>query len=191
MSPLHWTSLPGWYDWVSGTKEMVARFPDGSRFCETGLYLGRSVCALAAEIAHQGKDIAVVGVDTCRGTGVENGNDNHGDAVTNGRGTFAGELHRNVIGCGAADRVQILISDSVAAANLFPDEWFDWVNLDSSHEYAHVKMEIEAWLPKVRKGGWITGDDYCVVWPEVVKAVNELLPTASPWSHDSWRWIKR
>jgi hypothetical protein len=39
-------------------------------------------------------------------------------------------------------------------------------------------------------GGWLSGDDYDKVkWPEVMEAVDELLPGAQPWSTMQWRWI--
>jgi hypothetical protein len=73
---------------------------------------------------------------------------------------------------------------------LFADWSLDWVHLDARHDYASVKADIGAWLPKIRKGGWLSGDDYDEQkWPEVVKAVDELLPRAEFWSHQQWRWI--
>ena len=63
--------------------------------------------------------------------------------------------------------------DSISASKCFEDEFFDIVYIDGSHEYEHVKADIEAWLPKVRKGGYICGDDYSPGWQGVVKAVDE------------------
>ena len=106
-------------------------------------------------------------------------------------GTFAGALHKNVLDCGFGDRIVLMISDSVSAARLFPDAAFEWVHLDARHDYASVKADIEAWLPKVKPGGWLSGDDYDEQkWPDVVRAVNELLPGAKPWADKQWRWIK-
>ena len=42
----------------------------------------------------------------------------------------------------------------------FPDGYFDWVYLDSSHDYEHTVQELEILRTKVRRGGLITGDDY-------------------------------
>ena len=53
-----------------------------------------------------------------------------------------------------------------------------------------MKADITAWLPKIKKDGWLSGDDYDEArWPEVVSAVNELLPGAEPWSIFQWRWM--
>ncbi len=117
------------------------------------------------------------------------GKDFHGAAVQQGGGTFAGALHKNVLDCGFADKLQLIISDSVAAAQLFPDASLDWVHLDARHDYASVKADIETWLRKIKPGGWLSGDDYNEEkWPGVVRAVREVLPRAEAWSNQQWRW---
>ena len=188
----HWYEIDGWFTWREAQEEAVGHFSDGSRFVEVGTYLGRSLCSLAEVVERSGKRITVIGVDTCRGSGPEGwrGKDYHADAVRKGGGTFAGELHQNLLNCGFADMVQLVISDSISASRLFSDASLDWVHLDARHDYASVKADIEAWLPKIRKGGWLSGDDYDEQkWPDVVKAVGELLPGAESWSKLQWRWV--
>lgn len=185
-----WRDIPGWFQWRDAQDEAVAHFPDGSRFVEVGVYLGKSLCSLAEVVADSGRDIAVLGVDTCRGSGPEGVRnvDAHGPAVEHGAGTMAGLLHRNVIACGLADSVQILISDSLSAAALFPDESLSWVHLDARHDYDSVVADITAWRPKVVPGGWLSGDDYDpFAWPGVVDAVRDTLPRADRWSTNQWR----
>ena len=147
-----WQDIPGWFQWRSAQQEAVAQFGDGSRFVEVGCYLGRSVCSLAEEVRASGRAIVIIGVDTARGSGPEGRQDTnaHGPAVQHGDGTFAGLLHRNVIACGFADSVQLLISDSIAAAQLFVDESFAWVHIDARHDYRSVCADIAAWAPKVQ-----------------------------------------
>lgn len=182
-------SIPGWCDYVDALQEAVAHFPSGSLFVEVGAYLGLSTAVLATELKASGKKITFVSVDTCRGSGVENEKDNHGDAVRRGGGTFAGELHGNLVKCGVADAVCLLVTDSLTAASLFADRSVDFCFLDARHDYESVKADILAWKPKIKPGGWLAGDDLTPIWPGVIRAVNELLPEARPWSHDSWRWV--
>ena len=40
-----------------------------------------------------------------------------------------------------------------------------------------LKEDISLWLPKVKRGGILSGHDYEDSWPGVVKAVDEMLPT--------------
>jgi len=191
---VNWADIPGWFQWRSAQEEAARRFPDGSRFVEVGSYLGRSLCSLAEVVAESGKRITLIGVDTCRGSGPEGpeGRDYHGAALADGGGTLAGALHRNIIQCGFADAISLIVSDSITAAGFFPDRSIDWVHLDARHTREHVSADIQAWLPKLRRDGWLSGDDYDVVkWPDVVHAVRDLLPDAEPWSVQQWRWSVR
>ena len=188
----NWSDIEGWFSWRSAQEEAVNHFPDGSRFVEVGTYLGRSLCSLAEVVAQSGKRISVIGVDNCQGNGPEGwrGKDYHGAAVQKGGGTFAGALHKNLLDCGFSDKIVLIISDSVNASTLFSDASFEWVHLDARHDYASVKADIKAWLPKVKPGGWLSGDDYnAEKWPDVVRAVGDLLPGAQTWSNEQWRWI--
>ena len=191
---MHWHDIPGWFQWRSAQEEAADHFPAGSRFVEVGNFLGRSLCSLGEVVARSGKNITVIGIDTCRGSGVEGprAKDYHGEAVAEGGGTFAGTLHRNIIECGYADSISLIVADSVTAAGFFPDRSLDWVHLDARHDREHVKADIGAWLPKIKAGGWLSGDDYdAIKWPDVVSVVNELLPEAQPWPIDQWRWMVR
>lgn len=58
------------------------------------------------------------------------------------------------------DRSHILRMESLSAARLFRDERLDFVFIDANHSYKSVKEDIEAWWPKVKRGGILSGDDY-------------------------------
>lgn len=189
---MKWHEIEGWFQWRSAQEEAVRYFPQGSCFVEVGSYLGRSLCSLAEIVEQSGKRITLVGVDSCRGSGPEGlqKKNYHGAAVERGGGTFAGELHRNVVDCRYDDLVSLIIADSVMASRFFPDASVDWVHLDASHDFSSVKRDIEAWLPKVKIDGWLSGDDYDEIkWPGLVKAVGEVLPDARAWSTHQWRLI--
>jgi hypothetical protein len=64
------------------------------------------------------------------------------------------------------------------------------VYIDASHDYESVKEDIIAWLPKVKKGGIICGDDYTPGWPGVMRAVNEVFNNqVNKIGHQQW-WVK-
>ncbi len=62
----------------------------------------------------------------------------------------------------ATDQFFLMKESSVEAAKLVEDESLDWVYIDGDHSYAGVKADYEAWFPKVRKGGIVSGHDYGV-----------------------------
>ena len=189
---MKWHEIEGWFHWRSGQEEAVLWFPEGSRFVEVGTYLGRSICSLCEVIQQSGKSFTVIGIDTCLGSGPEGLKqlDYHAAAVAHNGGTLAGALHKNILNCGCGDTVTLIITDLVEASRLFSDASLDWVHLDARHDYVSLKSDILAWLPKVKRGGWLSGDDYdAQKWPEVVRAVGELLPEAGSWSTLQWRWI--
>ena len=58
------------------------------------------------------------------------------------------------------------------------DGYFDWVYIDGNHLYEYVKQDLELYYPKIRPGGYLTGDDYGVEgwWKNgVQKAVDEFI----------------
>jgi len=188
----YWQDIDGWFTWRLAQEEAVNSFREGSRFVEVGTYLGRSLCSLGEVVERSGKSISVIGIDTCRGSGPEGwrGKDYHASAVENGGGTLAGALHKNVLECGFGENIMLIISDSVTASRLFCDASLEWVHLDARHDYSSVRADIEAWLPKIKVGGWLSGDDYDEdKWPDVVKAVADMLPGATSWFDRQWRWV--
>jgi Methyltransferase domain len=52
------------------------------------------------------------------------------------------------------------VGDDVERLEGFADSYFDWVYLDTSHEYAHTRRELMVLKRKVRMGGLISGDDW-------------------------------
>jgi hypothetical protein len=41
-----------------------------------------------------------------------------------------------------------------------PDDYFDWVYVDTTHQYDHTLAELNALIPKIKTGGVIAGDDW-------------------------------
>jgi ubiquinone/menaquinone biosynthesis C-methylase UbiE len=50
--------------------------------------------------------------------------------------------------------------DSVEFLKSFPDGYFDFIYIDSSHQYEHTKKELAESLRVIKKGGIIAGHDY-------------------------------
>ena len=63
--------------------------------------------------------------------------------------------------------------ESIKAAAIFPDFYFDLVYIDADHSYDAVKKDIDYWSRKVKLEGILAGHDYNMV--SVKKAVDECL----------------
>lgn len=190
-----WQDIPGWFDYDLLYDKVVDIYDSGI-FVEVGTYLGRSLCYLGQRVKMRGKagKINVVGVDWCIGSGQENGKDNHGETVRESGGSLATRLHRNICDCGVEDIVTLAIGDSFNVAKLFPDQYLTFVFLDACHDYYSFKRDLQAWLPKVRPGGMIAGDDVGTpdesvhVWPDIQRVLDEMLPGWKWEPHDAWSY---
>jgi hypothetical protein len=139
---------------------------------EVGSWMGRSTRALADNT------IGIVHcVDTWKGSGLEH------DPWLRGKpeGWLFEQFKKNTASCanlrlfqmpsleGAAHIKNLqATSDKVSAA-------FDMIFIDASHDYENVKADILAWKPLLKHGGMFCGHDYQDCWPDVIKAVHELL----------------
>jgi len=43
---------------------------------------------------------------------------------------------------------------------VFPEKYFDWVYIDGNHSYENVLEDLRHYLPFVKTGGLLCGDDY-------------------------------
>lgn len=57
------------------------------------------------------------------------------------------------------DRVEMVRLESSEAVTKFADESLDYVYIDGNHDYRYVLNDIKLWYPKVKKGGFLCGDD--------------------------------
>lgn len=75
-------------------------------------------------------------------------------------------------------KTEVLVGDDRELLMKYPDNYFDWVYIDSSHEYKHTWEELEILQHKVKDSGFICGHDW-ISDPNnlhygVFKAVNEF-----------------
>lgn len=60
----------------------------------------------------------------------------------------------------ASGRVEVHRMASLDAVLLFDDGSLDWAYIDGDHRFDGCLADLEAWLPKLRVGGMLCGDDY-------------------------------
>lgn len=148
--------LNGWFDYHDLYSHMVRVSPSPGRFVEVGSHDGRSAAYMAVEIHNSGKDILMTCVDP------------------------SGLYHVNL--SGVSDIVSFLQQASPDAASEFDDLSLDFVWIDADHSEEAFLADVQAWLPKVKHGGYLGGHDYNhPQHPGIAKVCSELLP-----GHEEW-----
>lgn len=85
-------------------------------------------------------------------------------------------------------RAFIFKMDSVSASGKFKNGVLDFVFIDAGHSFYSVVSDIEAWVPKIKPGGWICGHDYHR--PSVAEAVHYFFGREIELDIDN-TWFKR
>ena len=175
-----WHNVPGWFHAQDLYSRMVSAAVDGSLFVEVGSWKGASASFMGVEIENSNKAIQFWCVDTWAGS-PELMDDP--DVVA---GTLVDVFFKNTDP--VARHIRPLRMPSVSAATQFDDLTCDFVYIDADHSYEAVKADIKAWLPKVKVGGTLAGDD--CNFHDVKRAVNELLPDHTI-DGENWVWVKK
>ncbi len=144
---------------------------------EVGTWTGATACRLADE------GCSVTCIDWFKGT------EDPADVIGHGR-TFDvmyGHFRKN---CG--DRLWRSIFPIVAETTGAP--WvqgpFDLAFIDADHRYENCLADIVRWMPTIRRGGLLTGHDYCDTFPGVKKAVHQMFGDDFE-VHAHSLWVKR
>ena len=156
-----------WFTYPQFYSSLVKIYPSGSKFVEVGSWRGRSSCFLGVEIYNSGKNIKLDCVDTWEGSEEHQGYDILKDDM----------LYKEFISNIApiSHIITPIRMTSLEASRLYPDNSLEAVFLDASHRYEDIKNDINAWYPKVKKGGIFAGHDY-PSWTQVTQAVEEFFP---------------
>ncbi len=170
-------SIPGWFDFGDLYSEAVARAKDGARFIELGTFMGKSLSYMAVEIVNSGKAIHLDSVDNTDVVAIAPIEERE---QAEARRRWFGEKLSNVLAATLAPaRARGLIhehhtGDSVAMAERFANQGFDFIFLDTIHLYDQTKRELAAWWPKLKTGGVFAGHDHTDEFPGVEKACREF-----------------
>lgn len=167
--------------------EIANLLKNDSVVVEVGVFLGKSVVFMCEKLKEYNKTTKVIAVDTWRGS-VE-----HQELVNNigGEDVFFEKFIDNIKQSGFSDNVVVKRESSVESSKSFPNESIDFIFIDASHQYQDVLDDINAWLPKVKKGGIISGHDYhSGLFPGVIKAVNQVFGKPDRVIENCSVWVK-
>ncbi len=158
--------IEGFFNYEEVYRKVIEECPEDSHFVEIGCWLGKSVCYAGVEIVNSGKKIMLDAVDSWQGSAEQDLFSLTTIKPDEIYDVFLKNIEpvNNVI-----NPIKML---SVDAAKTYSDQSLDFVFIDGSHLYEDVKNDIIAWLPKVKRNGYIGGHDY---HEDVARAVNELI----------------
>lgn len=174
---MSWNDIPGRaaYTWIYD--EFLETAPPNARVVEVGVALGKSLAYLARKCIEANRpDIRIYAVDAWAGVA------RNGEQQALAKPDEDYELFLRMMQENAPEelaRVTAVIRKySVEAARGFEDASLDLVVLDADHTYEAVRFDLAAWVPKIKRGGAIGGDDWEAAYPGVFRAVAERWPAA-------------
>jgi predicted O-methyltransferase YrrM len=156
--------IQNWFNYESVFDMAIKNAKDGARFVEIGVWKGGSTAYMGVEIYNSKKVIQYDAIDTFEGS-IEHG-------IVKG---LYEEALNNLKPLIDLKIVNLIKGHSQDIVKNYEDESIDFCFIDGSHEYEDVKADILAYLPKVKKGGILSGHDYDKIWDGVIKAVDETL----------------
>jgi predicted O-methyltransferase YrrM len=169
--------IDGWFNHQAAYDFLLKQVPEGGSFVELGAWLGKSSAYLCDKATHQNITI----IDTWKGSPNE--------LTTTHKLATQVDIYDLFLENMGERKYNVIKGTSKVAAKMFLKESLDVVFIDLTHTYEAVKEDIKLWLPKVKKGGYIAGDDYHENWKGVIQAVDELLPHAT-FIDDCWIYQK-
>ena len=133
---------------LQSTCNFVSSLAEIKKVCEIGTYRGESTKIFLSEFKNIDE---YVGVDPY-------------SVDFNSDGLFTPELVKEIENEFLAKikdypSARLLKKSSVDACKDFPDQYFDFIYVDGCHQEASVISDINSWLPKVKKGGFISFHD--------------------------------
>lgn len=173
LTDMSFLNLSGWFGPTQSTfiKKKIDSLSDGAHIVEIGVWMGRSAVFTAQCIKDSGKDITYTVIDTFKGSQNET---EHINTVADHGGSIRHIFDENTKHLKDYMRVKEMTSSE--AAEWFTDRSLDLVFIDGDHSFDGVYSDIMNYLPLIKKGGTLAGDDYHPVWG-VFNAVSLTLGT--------------
>lgn len=151
--------------------EVLDKIPEDATIVELGSFVGGSIIRITNKLKELNKldnvNIHVVDNWICENISYE------GRQWSQVHDNFLEKFLDNVKIAGIFDKLTINCSDSLVPVDSHQDNTIDLLFVDDGHTYPHTKNVLEAWLPKVKIGGYIIGHDFSSNGVEM--AVKEIL----------------
>lgn len=177
----------GYSRYINFYRDIVAAAEDDALFVELGSFLGQSTAAMGCFIKSSGKRIKFDAVDIFELTHFSD--EPHFKVIEEHGGDFLAAFKSNLEKAQVEDAVTIVKATSLEAAATYEDRSVSFIMIDASHTYEDVTDDINAWFPKLKIGGVMSGDD--LDWSEVKRAVDDSCKHYAVYERSTWYFKKQ
>lgn len=167
-------NIDGWFSYEYIYKDIVEQAEDDSLFVEIGSFKGRSTAFMAVEIANSGKKIKFECIDPMSCT--PNYELSQQQNPQEWEGYSSEEFHQRLTPVKGLYELRQMTSDE--AVKFYADGSINFLMIDGDHSYEGVVKDLQNYLPKMRSGGLIAGDDAFV--HDIVRAVKDVAGHLNP-----------
>lgn len=159
-------SIPGWFHHGNKILSLIEEYRP--KVCvELGTWLGASAIPVARSIQRWGGTLSCV--DTWAGDLNDDGGSQPGKVPV-----MLMTCARAIVEAGVGANIRLIPAMTIDAARYW-SEPIDFLYVDADHGYDGVRADLEAWVPHVKPGGLIVGDDYGnALYPGVKEAWDEF-----------------
>ncbi len=180
-APTKYKSIPGWFKSHELYELIVNRIDHKATIVEIGCYFGRSSVYLAELLTQRNLDVVFYCLDAWRSvSSKKHASEGMNESLVKKHEKLKSQYNEDPFKIfsyliKSSDMEDIIIpkkGPSFDHSESFEDESCDFVYIDTSNDYEDIKKEIKRWLPKMKKGGVIGGDDFSS--PGVRKAVQSV-----------------
>lgn len=164
-------NIEGWFSFKEQYDRMIKELPKGATIVEVGTWHGKSLAYLVVENLNKDKQFKIYSVDSYDNDYEPyyvNGLKKDKNFLNNAHTSFKNNLKDY------ENYYTQYKCKSWTGASFFGDEMIDYVMIDAGHSYDDVKKDVNAWWPKIKKEGYIGGDDYNIN-NTVGQAINEFV----------------
>lgn len=187
--------INGWWNYENFYRVILDNMPTDAKIIEVGSWMGQSTVGMTLLAKKKNKNVKIWAVDTWEGS-LENINPGETschvaiiDELDKKRTTLYETFLLNLKIFQVEDDIIPIRKTSEEASKDFEDGFAELVIIDAAHDYDNVSNDIKHWLPKVKKGGILAGDDYNPQsFPGVVAAVKDYFGEGNYQVYDTTWW---
>lgn len=168
----YYQNIQGWVTYPNFYTNIIKQSKSGFHIVEVGAWKGMSAVYMGVEIINSGLDIKFDCIDTWNGSEEHlNKSSQFYEPLLETKDGLYNHFLQNIKP--VEHVVNPIRMTSLDASKLYSDESLDCVFIDASHDYENVVNDINAWLPKVKKGRILSGHDF--IYPPVYDAIVDTL----------------